>query len=128
MTSSQEEWELPGELVHGCNKPATDTAKVAYSKVLKYAGASKSRDACDQRIISDVKKGTGNIPDSQDEVGGWPSLNSFPALADRDKDGMADKRETANGLNPNDAEDRNDDRDSDVFTNLEEYINSLTQQ
>ena len=58
MTSSQEQWELPGELVHGCNKPATDTAKVAYSKVLKYAGASKSRDACDQRIISDVKKGT----------------------------------------------------------------------
>ncbi len=75
-----------------------------------------------------MKRGTGNIPDSQDEVGGWPSLNSFPALADRDKDGMADEWETANGLNPNDAEDRNQDRDSDGFTNLEEYINSLTQK
>ena len=128
MDSSQAEWELPGELVHGDNKPATDTAKVAYSKVLKYAGASKSRDACDQRIISEVKKGTGNVPDSQNEVGGWPSLNSFPTLADRDKDGMADKWETANGLNPNDAEDRNEDGDSDGFTNLEEYINSLTQK
>lgn len=128
MSSSQEEWELPGELVHGDDKPATDTAKVAYSKVLKYAGASKSRDACDQRIISEVKKGTGNVPDSQDEVGGWPSLNSFPALADRDKDGMADEWETANGLNPNDAEDRNEDRNSDGFTNLEEYVNSLTQK
>ena len=128
MDSSQAEWELPGELVHGDNKPATDTAKVAYSKVLKYAGASKSRDACDQRIISEVKKGTGNVPDSQNEVGGWPSLNSFPTLADRDKDGMADKWETANGLNPNDAEDRNEDGDSDGFTNLEEYINSLTRK
>ena len=128
LSTSQEAWELPGELVHGCDKPATDTAKVAYSKVLKYAGASKSRDACDQRIISEVKKGTGNIPDSQDEVGGWPSLNSFSALADRDKDGMADEWETAKRLNPNDAGDRNEDRDSDGFTNLEEYINSLTQK
>ncbi len=41
---------------------------------------------------------------------------------------MADEWETANGLNPNDAEDRNQDRDSDGFTNLEEYINSLTQK
>jgi hypothetical protein len=128
MSSSREEWELPSELVHGDDKPATDTAKVAYSKVLKYAGASKSRDACDQRIISEVKKSAGNVPDSQDEVGGWPSLNSFRALADRDKDGMTDEWETANGLNPNDAEDRNEDRNSDGFTNLEEYVNSLTQK
>ena len=31
-------------------------------------------------------------------------------------------------LNPNDAEDRNEDRNSDGFTNLEEYVNSLTQK
>lgn len=85
----------------------------------------KSRDAYDQRIVNEVKTGTGKIPDSQDEVGGWPRLNSVPAPVDRDKDGMADDWETANGLNPNDAEDRNEDRDSDGFTNLEEYINTL---
>ena len=34
---------------------------------------------------------------------------------------MADDWETENGLDPNDAEDRN----SDGFTNPEEYINSL---
>jgi len=41
---------------------------------------------------------------------------------------MADEWETAKRLNPNDAGDRNEDRDSDGFTNLEEYINSLTQK
>ncbi|PHS03104.1 MAG: pectate lyase [Blastopirellula sp.] len=127
LSTTQEIWELPGELVHGADKPATDTAKHAYRKVLKYAGASKSRDACDKRIINEVKTSTGKVPDSQDEVGGWPTLKSLPAPTDADKDGMADAWETANGLNPNDAKDRNDDRDSDGFTNLEEYINSLTQ-
>ena len=125
LSTSQAHWELPGELVAGDDKPATDTAQIAYHKVLKNAGVSKSRDACDDRIVNEVKTGTGKIPDSQNEVGGWPHLTSVPALADRDKDGMADDWETANGLNPNDAEDRNEDRDSDGFTNLEEYINSL---
>jgi len=69
--------------------------------------------------------GTGRIPDSQDEVGGWPVLNSSPAPADSDKDGMADAWESANGLDPADAEDRNGDRDGDGYSNLEEYINSL---
>lgn len=125
LSTSQEKWELPGELVFGADKPTTDTAKDAYRRVLKYAGASKSRDACDQRIIKEVETSTGKVPDSQDEVGGWPTLKSLPAPTDADKDGMADDWETANGLNPNDDEDRNEDRDSDGFTNLEEYINSL---
>ena len=127
LSTSQAEWELPGELVFGADKPATDTANIAYRKVLKYAGASKSRDACDERIINEVKTSTGKVPDSQDEVGGWPTLKSLPAPTDSDKDGMPDDWETANGLNPNDAEDRNEDRDSDGFTNLEEYINSLVE-
>jgi hypothetical protein len=118
---------LPGELVFGDDKPATDTAKKAYHKVLKYAGASKSRDACDQRIINEVKTSTGQIPDSQDDVGGWPALNSLPAPTDADKDGMSDVWETANGLNSNDAEDGNGDRDTDGYSNLEEYINSLVE-
>ncbi len=125
LSTSQAEWELPSELVLGADKPATDTAEEAYSRVLKYAGASKSRDGCDRRIIKEVKTSTGKVPDSQDDVGGWPTLNSLPAPADNDKDGMSDAWETANGLDPDDAEDRNEDRDSDGFTNLEEYINSL---
>jgi hypothetical protein len=38
---------------------------------------------------------------------------------------MPDAWEAANGLNPNDAENRNKDNDFDGFANLEEYINSL---
>ena len=127
MDSSQAEWELPGELVFGADKPLTHSANDAYDLVLLHAGASLSRDACDERIINEVRTSTGKVPDSQDEVGGWPTLNSLPAPADSDKDGMSDVWETANGLNPNDAEDRNKDRDSDGFTNLEEYINGLVE-
>ena len=93
--------------------------------MLRDAGVSHKRDACDERIIKEVKTGTGRIPDSQQEVGGWPKLKLAPAPADADKDGMADGWETENGLDPNDAEARNEDRNSDGFTNLEEYINSL---
>jgi len=125
LSTSQAEWELPAELVFGADKPLTHSANDAYDLVLLHAGASLSRDACDERIINEVRTSTGKVPDSQDEVGGWPTLNSLPAPADSDKDGMADEWEAANGLNPNDAEDRNKDRDSDGFTNLEEYINSL---
>ncbi|MCP4784744.1 MAG: pectate lyase [Fuerstiella sp.] len=126
MDSSREEWGLPGELVFGADKPLTQSPSEASDLILLNAGASKSRDVCDIRIINEVKTGTGQIPDSQDQVGGWPTLKSLPAPMDADKDGMADAWEKANGLNPKDAEDRNGDRDSDGFTNLEEYINSLT--
>ena len=125
LSTNQAVWELPGELVLGADKPVTDSAEEAYHKVLRYAGASDSRDACDERIVKEVKTATGRIPDSQQEVGGWPTLKSLPAPRDVDQDGMADAWETANGLNPNDAEDRNEDRDADGFTNLEEYMNSL---
>jgi hypothetical protein len=43
--------------------------------VLRHVGARpRDRDAVDLRIINDVKKGTGRIIDSQNDVGGWPSL------------------------------------------------------
>jgi pectate lyase len=38
---------------------------------------------------------------------------------------MPDDWEEAHGLNPNDAHDRNDARNHDGYTNLEEYLNSL---
>jgi hypothetical protein len=45
------------------------------SWVLRNAGARPGdRDEVDLRIINDVKNGTGRIIDSQDDVGGWPSL------------------------------------------------------
>ena len=107
------------------------TAQEAYPLVLESVGASLVRDPIDKRIIDEVHSGTasyGNagIIDAQDDVGGWPVLNSSPVQMDTDQDGMPDEWENQNGLNPNDPEDRNGDENNDGYTNLEEYLNSLT--
>ncbi|WP_164891108.1 T9SS type A sorting domain-containing protein [Botryobacter ruber] len=112
----------------------TQSATEAFEAVLAQAGASYKRDAVDARVVSEVRNGTftyrganTNYPgiiDSQADVGGWPVLQSLPAPADTDNDGMPDTWETANGLNPNDAADRNGFHASG-YTNLEMYMNSL---
>ena len=56
-----------------------------------------------------------------------------PADFDRDSDSMADAFEKANGLNPNDAEDRNGaelakQRGLKGYTNLEIYLDALTRE
>ncbi len=106
------------------------TAQEAYQIVVSNAGASLSRDTIDKRIINEVltgtaKYGNGGIIDSQDDVGGLPDLKSLPAPKDSDQDGMADDWEMEYGLNPDDPEDRNYDKDQNGYTNLEEYLNWL---
>jgi pectate lyase len=122
-----------------------ETPEAAYASVLKNAGAIlPKRDSVDLRIIDEVKNGyttfegstykmhhkvadqsrKSGIIDSQDDVGGWPILKSIPAPTDTDHDGMADEWENENGLNPNNADDRNNIAD-DGYTMLEKYINSI---
>ena len=121
------------------------TAEEAYNSVLEHAGASlPKRDAVDLRIIDEVRNGYATfegpsyekhykvsdtskncgIIDSQNDVGGWPELNSNPAPTDSDHDGMPDGWEKKNGLNPNDADDRNN-VGKDGYTMLEKYLNSI---
>lgn len=128
----------------------THSAADAYDKVVKYAGASLSRDWVDTLMIYDTKNavatytGTSgkfigdatNLPgliDSQDDnkpanAGSdwspWPTLNSTATPTDTDQDGMPDAWETANGLNPNDATDGNT-KNSAGYTMLEVYMNSI---
>ena len=100
-------------------------AHSAYQGVLKSGGASlPKRDIVDRRIVNDVKNLTGRIIKSQDDVGGWPMLKSVSAPTDTDHDGMPDDWENKNGLNPNNAEDRNDIAE-DGYTMLEKYLNSI---
>lgn len=102
----------------------TDTATVAYQRVLKDAGATlPRRDTADQRMIQDVINGTGKHIDSQNEVGGWPELVSAPPPEDIDGDGISDAWEKAHGLNPLDPADGSADTDRDGYTNLEEFLN-----
>ena len=52
LSIPREDWELPISLVFGDDKPATTSAEEAMDVILENAGASKSRDACDERIIN----------------------------------------------------------------------------
>lgn len=121
------------------------TAQESFASVLGNAGANlPKRDTVDTRIIEEVRRGTATyegiyksrkrvadeskitgIIDSQDDVGGWPELESKSAPVDTDHDGMPDDWERKHGLNPGNAGDGSEDIDGDGFTNLEAYLNGL---
>jgi len=107
------------------------TAEDAYIMVLAHAGCSRpKRDTIDNRIIYEVRNGTytyGNkgIITVPADVGGWPPLLNGTPPADTDHDGMPDDWETANGLDPNNPDDRNT-IGTDGYTMLENYLNSIT--
>jgi pectate lyase len=105
----------------------TDSAQEAYRRVLDQAGATlPQRDAVDRRVVGEVQAGGGKIIDSQAQVGGWPEYSPGTPLADSDNDGMPDEWESRHGLNPQDAQDAGANRDGDGYTNVEEWINSLS--
>jgi len=81
------------------------SAETAYTGVLLSAGSSRVRDTVDARMTNDVRSETGAMIDSQNQVGGFPTLNSLPAPVDSDQDGLPDTWENQNGLNPNDPND-----------------------
>lgn len=125
--TTRAQWESKSPFVFGEDLPKTDSPETTYRIVLERAGASLERDAVDKRVIAGVKDGTNRLIDSQTEVGGWPELKSKPAPADKDGDGMPDKWEMANKLNPGDPTDRNNFTLSKEYTNLEVYLNSLVE-
>ena len=106
----------------------------AYESVLRLAGASLKRDACDARIVEEVRQGTytyegsngstNGMIDQPADVGGWPEYQSADAPKDSDGDGMPDEWEKAHGLNP-DAADGSAYNLSSQYTNLEVYLNEL---
>ncbi|MCC6487979.1 MAG: SUMF1/EgtB/PvdO family nonheme iron enzyme [Candidatus Hydrogenedentes bacterium] len=108
-----------------CPPVATDAAAMACERVLAEAGATlPKRDHADERLMNEVRTGTGRIIDSPADVGGWPMLESRPAPPDTDRDGMPDAWESEHGFAPQDAEDGNGDADADGYTNVEEFLNA----
>ncbi|MCF7803307.1 MAG: T9SS type A sorting domain-containing protein [Candidatus Marinimicrobia bacterium] len=122
--------DRPNDIEHSM----THSAENAYELVLADVGAVlPARDGVDARIVEEVRTqtatyGDNGIIDSQSEVGGFPELADGTPPEDADDDGMPDDWENDMGLNPGDASDRNGDLDSDGYTNLEEYLNSLTER
>jgi len=54
---------------------AAEPAPAAYEHVLAEAGATlPQRDSVDQRIVREVRTGTGRIVDSVAAAGGWPDF------------------------------------------------------
>jgi pectate lyase len=103
---------------------ATGPAEVSLEEVLKYAGSvMPNRDAVDRRIVDDVKNRTGKIINSQNDVGGWPQLESSEARVDSDSDGLPDAWETARALDPQNPADAK--QDSGVGSALDMYLNEL---
>lgn len=115
----------------------TQSAEEAFESVLNYAGANlPQRDTVDARIVNEVRTGTATfgglwgkgsgIIDSQTQGGGWPKLRTYSVPLDSDHDGIPDKWEKEHGLDPHNPEDCCSDINQNGYTNLEDYLNSLT--
>jgi hypothetical protein len=91
------------------------------STLLSHVGSSyPTRDAVDTRLVANFNNGDGIFATS----GTYPTINGGSAPADTDNDGMPDFWEIDNGLDINDASDRNIVQ-ADGYTNLEYYLNNL---
>lgn len=121
----------------------THDASTAFTKVLKYVGASLYRDDIDERYVKEATNGTATyrgsvtktpgLIDVVADVNGYTE-ETFPKGAhpegfDTDGDGIPDAWEYANGLNPNDASDAVQfSLDSKkYYRNIEVYANSLVE-
>jgi len=131
----------------------TESAADAYLSVLEKAGAFP-RDTVDRRIIHEVRTGTATGKGTSEKYlnsdgvtysanayyglakgiidnpllafgdAAYPGYKTYNVIPDNDHDGMDDVWETANGLNPSDADDRNKVTKSG-YTCLEVYLNGL---
>jgi len=124
---------------------STQSAREAYLSVLDSAGAVlPRRDAIDRMIVTEARTGKARfegaaygrihekgvthpsgIIDSQNDVGGYPSYRTAAAPADADHDGMADRWEKKQGLNPSDPRDGVLHTLSPAYTNLEVYLHAI---
>lgn len=123
---------------------STHSAKAAYKNVLSDVGANQpNQDAHDQRIINETLKGSytfkglkSGLPgmiDTEHDAGGFPKYASDERQEDwdTDHDGLPNWWEEVFGLNPNsnenDFSDANSDDNKDGFTQLEDYLNWMSQ-
>ncbi|WP_435418769.1 pectate lyase [Parerythrobacter aurantius] len=96
---------------------APATAANAYDSVLMSAGAWP-RDSIDRTVVSDIRRGTGNIVE---RPGTFVAPWSEEAYPDQDRDGMDDRWERAHGADPKVA-DPWGNADKDAYSNFENFL------
>lgn len=106
-----------------------ENSQTAYQSIINKVGTI-TRDSVERRLINDLKNGEANYKAS---LGTWGIIDksynaegflTYPAAtypSDNDNDGISDAWELANGLNPNNAEDRNLTT-AEGYTALEVYL------
>ena len=107
----------------------TFPASEVKNKILEITGAGNGTtqgiDSVDKYFINHAKNGTGsrrtNINDND-----FPSIENGKPYTDSDKDGISDEWENNHELNPKDNSDGSKDRNNDGYTNLEDFLHSLT--
>lgn len=118
----------------------THSAKEAFENVLANVGCNVPMlDYHDKRVIEETragiatfkgsKSGLPGLPDSEQDVGGWEDYPEVhrPIDWDTDGDGIPNLWEKEKQLNSEDATDGAVDSDGDGYTNLENYLHSLTE-
>jgi pectate lyase len=109
---------------HDAAPVTTTSAAEAFEQVLAGAGCTlPMRDAVDERLVAEVRKGATRLVNHPSEVGGWPALAAGIAPRDTDHDGMPDAWEKMHGFDAADAGDGPQDADGDGYTNVEEFLN-----
>ena len=125
VASSASDYVFDKPLYRSTYSPLSTTG--LKSLLLANAGAGQGtlqgRDGIDKQVINHINAKTGTIQTS----GTWPTIASGTAYTDSDGDGMENSWELANNLDPNDGSDGQKDRNGDGYTNLEEFLYSLTQ-
>lgn len=113
-------------------KTEAEKADQAYLHVLDKVGTI-NRDAVELRVVQDTRKGSAlylgtlgrpGFIDSPADAGGWPKYREAAPVVDNDHDGIDDAWELSHGLNPSNADDRNNIL-SKGYTALETYLNCL---
>ena len=113
-------------------KTNIQSATDAFTSILSKVGTI-NRDSVERRVIREVKNGTATfkgslgswgIIDKSYDAEGYRTYATSVTPTDTDNDGMPDTWELANGLDPNNAEDRNL-KTQEGYTALEVYLASL---
>lgn len=102
-----------------------DPTQVFMDLLEENGAGAKPADKADQRVLKDILNYEGSIINSQEDVCGWPALKAKRAPKDSDGDGIPNRWERRNGLNPKDGTDGAKISPSG-YSYLELYLHSLT--